>query len=82
MDATNCPGKNFDMAISQKDWRGNLWRRRDYEGHWGRNIYQKAINYVYMTGLTCDAVLSPTILFLEPEFARVLSFIIDRLERR
>lgn len=79
--ATNCPGKNFDMAAFRKRLEGKPVEKKDYEGHWAQPYIEKAINYGYMTGYP-DGSFKPDQPITRAEFARVLSFIIDRLERR
>lgn len=79
--ATNCPGKNFDMAAFRKRLEGKPVEKKDYEGHWAETYIKKAINYGYMTGYP-DGSFKPDNPITRAEFARVLSFIIDRLERR
>jgi len=54
---------------------------KDYEGHWAETYIKKAINYGYMTGYP-DGSFKPDNPISRAEFARVLSFIIDKLERR
>jgi len=78
--ATNCPGKNFDMAEFRKRLEGGKVTK-DYEGHWAQPYIEKAINAGYMTGYP-DGSFKPDNPITRAEFARVLSFIIDRLERR
>ena len=79
--ATNCPGKNFDMAAFRKRLEAKKVEKKDYEGHWAETYIKKAINYGYMTGYP-DGSFKPDNPISRAEFARVLSFIIDRLERR
>jgi N-acetyl-anhydromuramyl-L-alanine amidase AmpD len=78
--ATNCPGKNFDMAAFRKRLEGGKVAK-DYEGHWAQQYIEKAINAGYMTGYP-DGSFKPDNPISRAEFARVLSFIIDKLERR
>ncbi len=42
--ATNCPGKNFDMAAFRKRLEGKPVEKKDYEGHWGETSIKKAVN--------------------------------------
>jgi hypothetical protein len=79
--ATNCPGKNFDMAAFRKRLEGRPVEKKDYEGHWAQPYIEKAINAGYMTGYP-DGSFKPDNPISRAEFARVLSFIIDKLERR
>lgn len=79
--ATNCPGKNFDMAEFRKRLEAKKVEKKDYEGHWAETFIKKAINYGYMTGYP-DGSFKPDNPISRAEFARVLSFIIDKLERR
>ena len=79
--ATNCPGKNFDMAEFRKRLEAKKVEKKDYEGHWAETYIKKAINYGYMTGYP-DGSFKPDNPISRAEFARVLSFIIDKLERR
>jgi N-acetylmuramoyl-L-alanine amidase len=81
VDATNCPGKNFDMAAFRKRLEAKKVEKKDYEGHWAETYIKKAINYGYMTGYP-DGSFKPDNPISRAEFARVLSFIIDKLERR
>lgn len=53
--------------------------KKDYEGHWAEEYIKKAINAGYMTGYP-DGSFKPDNPITRAEFARVLSFIIDRLE--
>ena len=78
--ATNCPGKNFDMAAFRKRLEGGKMTK-DYEGHWAQQYIEKAINAGYMTGYP-DGSFKPDNPITRAEFARVLSFIIDKLERK
>jgi len=80
VDATNCPGKNFNMAEFRKRLEGGKVAK-DYEGHWAQQYIEKAINAGYMAGYP-DGSFKPDNPISRAEFARVLSFIIDRLERR
>lgn len=79
--ATNCPGKNFDMAAFRKRLEGEEVIKKDYKGHWAETYIKKAINYGYMTGYP-DGSFKPENPITRAEFARVLSFIIDKLERK
>lgn len=79
--ATNCPGKNFDMAAFRKRLEGKPVEKKDYEGHWAEEYIKKAINAGYMTGYP-DGSFKPDNPITRAEFCRVLSFIIDKLERR
>jgi len=79
--ATNCPGKNFDMAAFRKRLEAKKVEKKDYEGHWAETYIKKAINYGYMTGYP-DGSFKPDNPITRAELARVLSFIIDKLERR
>ena len=79
--ATNCPGKNFDMAAFRKRLEVKKVEKKDYEGHWAQPYIEKAINAGYMTGYP-DGSFKPDNPITRAEFARVLSFIIDKLERR
>jgi N-acetylmuramoyl-L-alanine amidase len=79
--ATNCPGKNFDMAAFRKRLEGKPVEKKDYEGHWAQPYIEKAINAGYMAGYP-DGSFKPDNPITRAEFARVLSFIIDKLERR
>lgn len=81
VDATNCPGKNFDMATFRKRLEGKPVEKKDYEGHWAEEYIKKAINAGYMTGYP-DGSFKPDQPITRAEFARVLSFIIDKLERK
>jgi hypothetical protein len=76
-----CPGKNFDMDAFRKRLGGEPVEKKDYEGHWAQPYIEKAINAGYMTGYP-DGSFKPDNPITRAEFARVLSFIIDRLERR
>lgn len=76
--ATNCPGKYFDMAEFRKRLEGGKVAK-DYEGHWAQQYIEKAINAGYMTGYP-DGSFKPDNPITRAEFARVLSFIIDKLE--
>lgn len=78
--ATNCPGKNFDMVAFRKRLEGRKVAK-DYEGHWAEEYIKKAINAGYMTGYP-DGSFKPDNPITRAEFARVLSFIIDKLERK
>lgn len=78
--ATNCPGRHFDMAEFRKRLEGGKVAK-DYEGHWAETYIKKAINYGYMTGYP-DGSFKPDQSITRAEFARVLSFIIDKLERK
>jgi len=78
--ATNCPGRHFDMAEFRKRLEGGKVAK-DYEGHWAETYIKKAINYGYMTGYP-DGSFKPDQPITRAEFTRVLSFIIDKLERR
>lgn len=78
--ATNCPGRHFNMAEFRKRLEGGKVAK-DYEGHWAEEYIKKAINYGYMTGYP-DGSFKPDQPITRAEFARVLSFIIDKLERR
>jgi N-acetylmuramoyl-L-alanine amidase len=78
--ATNCPGKNFDMVEFRKRLEGGKVAK-DYEGHWAQQYIEKAVNTGYMTGYP-DGTFKPDNPITRAEFARVLSFIIDKLERR
>jgi len=42
--ATNCPGKNFDMAAFRKRLERKPVEKKDYEGHWGETSIKKAVN--------------------------------------
>jgi N-acetylmuramoyl-L-alanine amidase len=79
--ATNCPGKNFDMAAFRKRLEGKPVEKKDYEGHWAQTYIEKAVNAGYMTGYP-DGSFKPENPITRAEFCRVLSFIIDKLERR
>ncbi len=79
--ATNCPGKNFDMDAFRKRLEGKPVEKKDYEGHWAEEYIKKAINAGYMTGYL-DGSFKPDNPITRAEFARVLSFIIDKLERK
>lgn len=79
--ATNCPGRHFNMAEFRKRLEGKPVEKKDYEGHWAQPYIEKAINYGYMTGYP-DGSFKPDNPISRAEFARVLSFIIDKLERR
>lgn len=79
--ATNCPGKNFDMAAFRKRLERKPMDKKDYEGHWAQQYIEKAVNAGYMTGYP-DGTFKPDNPITRAEFARVLSFIIDKLERR
>jgi N-acetyl-anhydromuramyl-L-alanine amidase AmpD len=76
-----CPGKNFDMNAFRKMLEGKSVEKKDYEGHWAEEYIKKAINAGYMTGYP-DGSFKPDNPITRAEFARVLSFIIDKLERR
>ena len=78
---TNCPGRHFDMAEFRKRLEGKPVEKKDYEGHWAQPYIEKAINYGYMTGYP-DGSFKPDNPITRAEFCRVLSFIIDKLERR
>lgn len=78
--ATNCPGRYFDMAEFRKRLEGGKVAK-DYEGHWAQPYIEKAINAGYMTGYP-DGSFKPDQPITRAEFCRVLSFIIDKLERR
>jgi len=69
------------MAAFRKRLEGKPVEKKDYEGHWAQPYIEKAINYGYMTGYP-DGSFKPDNPITRAEFARVLSFIIDRLERR
>ena len=78
--ATNCPGRHFDMAEFRKRLEGGKVAK-DYEGHWAQPYIEKAINAGYMTGYP-DGSFKPDNPITRAEFAKVLSFIIDKLERK
>jgi len=78
--ATACPGKNFDMNTFRKRLEGK-YVIKDYEGHWAEEYIKKAINAGYMSGYP-DGSFKPDEPITRAEFARVLSFIIDKLEGR
>ncbi len=78
--ATNCPGKNFDMVAFRKRLEGGKVAK-DYEGHWAEEYIKKAIAAGYMAGYP-DGSFKPDNPITRAEFCRVLSFIIDKLERR
>jgi len=78
--ATNCPGRHFDMAEFRKRLEGGKMAK-DYEGHWAQPYIEKAVNTGYMTGYP-DGSFKPDNPITRAEFCRVLSFIIDKLERR
>ena len=76
---TACPGKYFDM----RRFRAEVLNveKKDYEGHWAQPYIEKAINAGYMIGYP-DGSFKPDNPITRAEFAKVLSFIIDKLERR
>lgn len=78
--ATNCPGRHFNMAEFRKRLEGGKVAK-DYEGHWAQQYIEKAINAGYMAGYP-DGSFKPDNPITRAEFCRVLSFIIDKLERR
>ncbi len=79
--ATNCPGRHFDMAELRKRLEGKPVEKKDYEGHWAQPYIEKAINAGYMIGYP-DGSFKPDNPITRAEFAKVLSFIIDKLERK
>ncbi len=79
--ATNCPGKNFDMTAFRKRLEADKVGKKDYEGHWAEEYIKKAINAGYMSGYP-DGSFKPDNPITRAEFCRVLSFIIDKLERQ
>ncbi len=79
--ATVCPGKNFDIAAFRKRLEGKPVEKKDYEGHWAQQYIEKAINAGYMSGYP-DGSFKPDNPITRAEFCRVLSFIIDKLERK
>ncbi len=69
------------MAAFRKRLEAKEVGNKDYEGHWAEECIKKTIAAGYMTGYP-DGSFKPDNPITRAEFARVLSFIIDKVERR
>ncbi len=72
--ATNCPGKNFDMAAFRKRLEVQEVEKKDYEGHWAETYIKKARENGIISGYP-DGSFKPD----NPVTRAELTVILDRL---